>query len=97
MEQEISRWNGFGRALRKEDREVFEELMGMCRSLASESNGVINRAIFESMVMSILVAQERKLQSLHYKLHEVLWQKVCARERAPTSSRPAALGSFREV
>ena len=32
LEQEISRWNGFARALRKEDREAFEELMDMCRS-----------------------------------------------------------------
>jgi hypothetical protein len=31
LEQEISWWNGFARALRKEDREAFEELMDMCR------------------------------------------------------------------
>jgi hypothetical protein len=29
LEGEISRWNGFARALRKDDREAFEEIMDM--------------------------------------------------------------------
>jgi hypothetical protein len=94
LEQEISRWNGFGRALRKEDKEAFEELMGMCRSFGSEGNSVTNRGIFESMVMSIFVAQQRKLQNLHYRLYEVWWQKVCAREgqlRPQTGQQPLAV------
>jgi hypothetical protein len=65
LEQEISRWNGFARALRKKDREAFEELMDMCRSFASENNNVTSPAVFESMVMSILLAQQKKLQNLH--------------------------------
>jgi hypothetical protein len=81
LEQEISRWNGFGRALRKEDREAFEELIDMCRSFASESNNATNPIIFEPMVMSILLSQQKKLQNLHYKLYEVLWQKICAHGR----------------
>jgi hypothetical protein len=27
LESEINRWNGFARALRKDDREAFDELM----------------------------------------------------------------------
>jgi hypothetical protein len=34
LEEEISRWNGFARALRKDDREAFEELMDSCRNNA---------------------------------------------------------------
>jgi hypothetical protein len=30
LEQEISRWNGFARALRKEDWEAFNELVDTC-------------------------------------------------------------------
>jgi hypothetical protein len=30
LEEEIHRWDGFARALRKEYREAFEELMDMC-------------------------------------------------------------------
>jgi len=35
LEKEISRWSGFARALRRSDREAFDELMDMCRSYAS--------------------------------------------------------------
>jgi hypothetical protein len=37
LESEISRWSGFVRALRKDDREAFEEMMDMCRGYASEA------------------------------------------------------------
>jgi hypothetical protein len=38
LEGEISRWSGFARALRKEDREAFDGLMDIWRSYASESS-----------------------------------------------------------
>ena len=60
LEEEINRWNGFARALRKDDREAFEELMDMCRSFASESSNATNPVIFEPMVMSILLAHREK-------------------------------------
>ena len=34
LEGEINRWSGFARALRKPDREAFDELMDICRSYA---------------------------------------------------------------
>ena len=75
LEQEISRWNGFTRALRKEDREAFDELLDMCRSFASDSIAVPSGSVFEPMVISIILSQEKKLRELGYKLYEVLWQK----------------------
>ena len=64
LELEISRWSGFARALRKPDREAFEELMDMCRGYASESSCATNPIVFEPMVMSILLAQQVKIQKL---------------------------------
>ena len=46
LEEEIHRWDGFARALRKEDREAFEELMDMCRSNAMASGNACNPIIF---------------------------------------------------
>jgi hypothetical protein len=43
LEGEISRWNGFARALRKEDREAFEELMDSCRNNAMAAGNATNR------------------------------------------------------
>ena len=45
LETEIHRWDGFAKALRKEDREAFEMLMDMCRSFVSEdSNETVSSA-----------------------------------------------------
>ena len=81
LEFEIERWKGFKKALTSEkDKEAFEELMDICRNNAMASGNACNPMIFEPMVMSILLAQQQKLQELKYKLNEVLWQKICAQE-----------------
>ena len=67
LEGEISRWNGFARALRKDDREAFDEMMDMCRNYAMAAGNACNPIIFEPMVMSILLAQEKKLTKLVVK------------------------------
>lgn len=64
LEAEIHRWSGFERALCKEDRETFEQLMDMCRSFAMAGSNATNPIIFEPMVMSILFAQQVKIQNL---------------------------------
>lgn len=69
LEEEISRWNGFARALRKDDREAFEELIDMCRSFASESSNATNPIIFEPMIISILLFQQKRLGELEKKLN----------------------------
>ena len=71
LEGEISRWNGFARALRKDDREAFEEMMDMCRGYASESGNATNPIIFEPMVMSILLFQQRRIRQLEWELQAI--------------------------
>jgi hypothetical protein len=68
LESEISRWNGFARALRKDDREAFEELMDMCRGHASAGGNATNPILFEPMVISILLAQQKRIRALEKKL-----------------------------
>jgi len=45
LEGEISRWNGFARALRKDDQEAFDELMDICRSFAMAGGNATNPII----------------------------------------------------
>jgi hypothetical protein len=71
LEEEISRWSGFARALRKPDREAFDELMDMCRSYASEGSNATNPIVFEPMVMSILLFQQRRIRKLEAKLKAI--------------------------
>jgi hypothetical protein len=68
LEGEISRWNGFVRALRKDDREAFEELMDICRGYASEAGNATNPILFEPMVMSVLLGQQKRIRALEKKL-----------------------------
>ncbi len=72
LEGEISRWSGFAFALRGPDREAFEELMDMFRGYASESSCATNPIVFEPMVMSILLAQQVRIQKLERQLEETL-------------------------
>jgi hypothetical protein len=81
LEGEINRWSGFARALRKPDREAFDELMAMCRTFASESSFATQLIIFEPMVMPIMLAQQKKLLELEYKLNDALWQKTCTEDQ----------------
>ena len=67
LESEINRWSGFARALRKPDREAFEELMDSCRNNAMAAGNDCNPIIFEPKVMSILLAQQ-KLRKLEHNL-----------------------------
>ena len=55
LEEEIHRWDGFAKALRKEDREAFEELMDMYRSYASEGNNA--KRPFLELIKSFLFSR----------------------------------------
>ena len=81
VEWEIDRWRGFRNALaNEEEKQAFDEIMDMCRNLASAGSCATNPIIFEPMVMSILLAQQKKLRDLEQKLAEMLWEKICAQE-----------------
>jgi len=81
LEFEIERWKGFRKALQsEEEREAFDWLMDMCRNNAMASGAACNPVIFEPMVISIALAQTKKIYELEFKLNEVLWQRVCAQE-----------------
>jgi len=69
LEEEISRWNGFARALRKSDREAFDELMDMCRSFASAGGNATNSILFEPFVISIILGQQKLILTLEKKLN----------------------------
>jgi hypothetical protein len=71
LEGEINRWNGFARALRKPGREAFDELMDTCRTYASESSCATNPIVFEPMMMSILLFQQKRISQLEKELQAI--------------------------
>jgi hypothetical protein len=64
LEEEIRRWNSFAKALRSEDKEAFDAIMDACRDFASAGSNATKPIIFEPMVMSALLFQQKKLQRL---------------------------------
>ena len=64
LDREVQRWSGFARALRKEDRVVFEQLIDICRNYASAGSNATRPVIFEAMIMSILLDQQKTLNKL---------------------------------
>ena len=64
LEDEIHRWKGFEKALRTEDKEAFEALMDACRSYASAGSNATQPILFEPMVISILLSQQKQLMRL---------------------------------
>ena len=71
MEEEIHTWDGFARALRKDDKEAFDELMGMCSCFAVASSNATTPIILEPMIMSILPAQQERIRTLEKKLDAI--------------------------
>lgn len=69
LDMEIQRWNGFAKALRNDDREAFEQLMDACRNYASAGSNATRPVMFEPMVMSILLYQQKKLIKLEKELN----------------------------
>ena len=68
LDREVQRWSGFARALRKEDRVVFDNLMDVCRNFASAGSNATRPVLFEAMAMSILLHQQKFLTKLEKML-----------------------------
>jgi hypothetical protein len=69
LDRELQRWIGFARALRRDDRQAFDQLMDACRNLASAASNATRPVIFESMVMSILLTQQKILNKLEKEVN----------------------------
>ena len=81
IEDEIRRWNGFAKALRKEDREAFDAIMDACRSYASAASNATKPILFEPMMMSIVVSQQISLQKLRKEVDDLKAQQPAAAEQ----------------
>jgi hypothetical protein len=68
LDTEIQTWNGFAKALRSDDREAFERMTDACRNHASAGSNATRPEVFESMVMSILLEQQKRLMCLEKEL-----------------------------
>jgi len=68
LDAEIQSWNGFFKALRADDRNAFEQMSDACRNHASAGSNATRPEVFEPMVMSILLEQQKWLMHLEKEL-----------------------------
>jgi hypothetical protein len=68
LDREVQRWSVFARALRKDDREAFEQLIDICRNYASAGSNATRPVLFEPMVLSILLDHQKTLNRLKKEL-----------------------------
>lgn len=71
LEGEISVWDGFRKALRMRDAEAFDRMMNACRLHASAASMATRPVLFEAMMMSILLEQEKTIMELAEKLDRI--------------------------
>jgi DNA repair ATPase RecN len=71
LEDMIDEWQGFRKALRKEDREAFDRLMDRARTHASAASYDTRVDPVESLFMSILLEQEKEIEELRKKLESL--------------------------
>lgn len=64
LQQEMESWSKFRRGLRKEDQDALDDLFRAARLQLAGSAYAARPIPFESIVMAMLVAQQRRIASL---------------------------------
>lgn len=70
-ESEIQKWNQFRKALRKKDREAFDELMRKVRVHASASSYMAPLDVFDAMCLAVLLEHEKEIAALKKRVEHV--------------------------
>jgi hypothetical protein len=75
LQQEMDSWSKFRRGLRKEDQEALDDLFRTARLQLAGSAYAARPIPFESIVMAMLVAQQRKIAHLENALETMEQQR----------------------
>jgi len=68
LQQEMESWSKFRRGLRKEDQERFDDLFRAARMQLASSAYAARAIPFESIVMSMLLAQQTMIRELEQRI-----------------------------
>lgn len=71
LEHEIESWKDFKRALRPEDRKVFNKLMNFARIHADAGSMSARPMLSEILFISFAVEQEKRIEMLEERIHEL--------------------------
>lgn len=71
IDWETKTWKPFVKALSQEQKAAFEELMDACRTYAMEASNATKRILFEPMLMSMLLGQQKDIMKLEKTLAQL--------------------------
>jgi hypothetical protein len=71
LQQEIDSWSKFRRALRKEDQDALDELFRAAHMQLAGSAYAARAIPFESVAMSMLLAQQRAIRELKKEIEKL--------------------------
>ena len=73
IESEIHNWKSFRDALpSEEEKQAFDSIMDLCRSQAMAGSNACKPILFEPMVMSVLLGQQKQIRTLQRKIDALL-------------------------
>ncbi len=77
IKEELSRWRLFRDGLAsEEERQAFDEVTDMIRNNAMAGRNACNPILFEPMVMSVLMEQQKRMRTLQRKIDALLIAKL---------------------
>lgn len=71
LEKEKKKWREFKKSLKKSERKNFEKLLEDCELHVSASSQVKSPNPFREMILSILLEQEKEIESIKKKLDKL--------------------------
>jgi hypothetical protein len=71
IDAELASWSKFRRGLRKDDQEVFDEIFRASKLHLAENFYAMRAIPFESMMMSIVMEQQKAIQRLEKEVEKL--------------------------
>ena len=87
IDNEITSWSKFKRGLRKKDQEIFEDMFRACRKHLAENFYAMRTIPFESIIISIVLEQHRRVQALEQALSEQALSEQTLSEQTTSGKR----------
>jgi hypothetical protein len=71
IREELESWNGFGDALKAEDRELFTEMLRECYEYVPSMHAKASPFSAEALLMSVLFVQHKRIVALASEVEEL--------------------------
>lgn len=79
LDKTLSRFDNYRKALRKEDREIFDELMRLAKKQVQSGSMAQSPNVFDSMSMAMLISIKKQLNEYGRKI-DILIEKEKMKE-----------------